>query len=182
MHRNEPQKFPGSQDLNGIARRWAWQQVHSTGSRGHDLRDSKCAYLIKPSSLQASSPYNVLKPPRSHQGSESHFCAHAKPTLRPPAAAHRRLLSRCLLRVPHEMYASKYGQRGGIGTGRTNREDITTHQSSSVLDTIEAGNQWPVHIAVVVPLVVEDSRGERSGPRDRDGNACAGGELGYMWS
>jgi hypothetical protein len=44
--------------------------------------------------------------------------------------------------------------------------------------TIEAGNEWPVHIAVVVLLAVEESRGERSGPGGRGGNTCAGGEPG----
>ncbi|KAJ7362215.1 hypothetical protein DFH08DRAFT_799268 [Mycena albidolilacea] len=68
--------------------------------------------------------------------------------------------------------------RGGVGTRRKNQEDISedripTHQSSSALNTIEAGNEWPVHIAVVVLLAVEESRGERSGPRNRDGNTCA---------
>jgi hypothetical protein len=38
-------------------------------------------------------------------------------------------------------------------------------------DIIEAGNEWPVHIAVVVLLAVEESRGEW--------NTCAGGELGW---
>ncbi|KAJ7817717.1 hypothetical protein B0H13DRAFT_2292763 [Mycena leptocephala] len=47
-------------------------------------------------------------------------------------------------------------QSGGIdGVQAENREDINedqiaTHQSSSALDTIEAGNEWPVHIVVVV--------------------------------
>jgi DNA polymerase II large subunit len=52
--------------------------------------------------------------------------------------------------------------------GVKNREDISedriaTHQSSSALDTIEAGNEWPVHIAVVVLLAVEESRDEETG-------------------
>jgi hypothetical protein len=38
---------------------------------------------------------------------------------------------------------------------------------------VEARNEWPVHIAVVVLRAVEESRGERSGRRDRDGNTCA---------
>ncbi|KAJ7823670.1 hypothetical protein B0H13DRAFT_2375936 [Mycena leptocephala] len=60
-------------------------------------------------------------------------------------------------------------QADGIGT----EDQIATHQSSSVLDTIEAGNEWLVHIAVVVLC-----------PRDRNGNTCAGGELEYIhdWS
>jgi DNA polymerase II large subunit len=71
-----------------------------------------------------------------------------------------------------------------VGTRLKKQEDISedriaTHQSSSALDTIEAGNEWPVHTAVVVLLAVEESRGER---RDRDGNTCAGGELEYMYS
>jgi hypothetical protein len=59
-------------------------------------------------------------------------------------------------------------RRGGVGTGRR-------YQSSSALDTIEAGNEWSVHIVVVVLLAVEESRGERNDPRDRDGKHLGAG-------
>jgi hypothetical protein len=43
----------------------------------------------------------------------------------------------------------------------------TPPYQGTALDTIEGGNEWPVYIAAVVLLAVEESRGAQG-----DGNTC----------
>jgi hypothetical protein len=95
-------------------------------------------------------------------------------------------------------WLSKIGDKGGreictrsemgwntqIETWNDEPEAASLPEQCWELDTryhwiiVEAGNEWPVHIAVVSSWPWNRAGGERSGPRDRDGNTWAA----YMWS